>query len=127
MEAPPALAHVVPQGYVVRCFVIRTPPNASHLSTAKCLAWCVSAVEDDASIYGTLMRPLVIMVDKWKSFSDNMEQGVRVFTDRDGPMEEEKGTTVYSRYQSRREKGQGHRYGKREWGGGGRGGGRVKI
>ena len=53
--------------------------------------------------------------------SEKMEKGGRVFTDRYGLMEEEKGTTVYSRYRSRREKGQGHRDGKREWSGGGSG------
>ena len=70
-------------------------------------------VEEYASIYGTLIRPLDIMMEKWKSFSDNREQGSRGFTDRDGPMEEEKGATVDSRDRSRR----GHRSGKREWGG----------
>ena len=66
-------------------------------------------MEDDASIYGTLMRPLDLMVEKWKSFSDNREQGSRGFTDRDGPMEEEKGVMVDSGDRS----GRGHRCGKR--------------
>ena len=98
------------------------PSSVSHLSPAKCLAWCVSAVEDYAfiygtlSIYGTLMRPIDIMVENWKSFTDNREQGGRVFIERNGPMEEEKGTTVDSRHRSIR----GHRSGNREWGGGGR-------
>ena len=69
-------------------------------------------VEEDASIDGNLMRHLDLMMEKWKSFSDNREQGGRGFVDRDVPMEEEEGATVDSRERS----GRGHRGGNREWG-----------
>ena len=69
-------------------------------------------VEEDVSIYGTLIRPLGLMMEKWKSFSDNREQGGRGFIDRDLPMEEEEGATVDSRDRS----GRGPRGGNREWG-----------
>ena len=69
-------------------------------------------VEEDVSIYGTLIRPLDIMMEKWKSFSDNREQGGRGFIDRDVPMEEEEGATV----DLRDRRGRGHRGGNREWG-----------
>ena len=52
------------------------------------------AIEDDAYIYGTLMRPIDIMVEKWMSFRDNRGEGERGFTDRYGPTEEYKGATV---------------------------------
>jgi len=52
-----------------RRFNIRTPPSPEHLSTAECLAWVASKVEEDPIIYDTLMKPLDSMVQKWRSFS----------------------------------------------------------
>ena len=106
------MADVLPQGYFTQCFDIKTPLRYSNLSTVKCLVWCTLDVEEDVFIYSTLMRPLDLMMDKWKSFSDNMEQGGRDFINRDVPMEEEEGATVDSSERS----GRGHRGGNREWG-----------
>ena len=106
------MADVLPQGYVAQYFDIQTTLRSSNLSTVECLVWCTLDVEEDASIYGTLIRPLDIMMDKWKSFSDNRGQSGRGFIDRDVPMEDEEGATVDSRDRS----GLGHRGRNREWG-----------
>ena len=71
------------------------------------------AIEDNASIYGTLTRHIDLMVDKWKRFGDKRDQGGRGFTKRDGLMEEEKGYTLDLRDRIER----GNRGGEREWGG----------
>lgn len=49
-------------------FDIRTPPSADHLSTAECLAWIVSKIEQEPEIYETLMKPLDLAVEQWHSF-----------------------------------------------------------
>ncbi|CAB9519508.1 DTW domain-containing protein 2 [Seminavis robusta] len=54
-------------------FDIRTPPSQVHLSTAECIAWVLSALEDESSkdnqshnmLYSNLMKPLDCMVQKW--------------------------------------------------------------
>ena len=51
-------------------FDIRTPPSEQHLSTAETLAWIVSKVEEDDSIYEILIRPLDLMVKQWHSFQE---------------------------------------------------------
>eukprot|EP00559_Dactyliosolen_fragilissimus_P005953 CAMPEP_0184863350 /NCGR_PEP_ID=MMETSP0580-20130426/10596_1 /TAXON_ID=1118495 /ORGANISM="Dactyliosolen fragilissimus" /LENGTH=207 /DNA_ID=CAMNT_0027361635 /DNA_START=276 /DNA_END=899 /DNA_ORIENTATION=- len=51
-------------------FDIRTPPSENYLSTAECIAWVVSKVENNPLIYDTLMKPLDLMVEKWHTFSD---------------------------------------------------------
>ena len=66
-------------------FEIRTPPSVDHLSTAECLAWVVATIEENPMIYETLLRPLDLMVEKWKSFSEG--RCLNRFTDGDGPME----------------------------------------
>lgn len=56
-----------------RRFDIRTPPTDQHLSTAECLAFVLSRIEEDNKhtiIYDTIMRPLDLMVQQWHSFSD---------------------------------------------------------
>ena len=65
-----------------RRFDIRAPPTDQHLSTAECLAWVAAVVEGSSSdskinendataddIYETIMKPLDLMVEKWRSFS----------------------------------------------------------
>mmetsp|Transcript_25946 Transcript_25946/g.38331 ORF Transcript_25946/g.38331 Transcript_25946/m.38331 type:complete len:292 (-) Transcript_25946:147-1022(-) len=54
-----------------RRFDIRTPPSENHLSTAESIAWAVCQVENDSSLYDTLLKPLDYMVEKWKSFANN--------------------------------------------------------
>jgi DTW domain-containing protein YfiP len=56
-----------PNEAVVPCrFDIRTPPSQIHLSTAECIAWVVSALEEqDTTVFATLMKPLDVMVAKW--------------------------------------------------------------
>lgn len=69
-------------------FDIRTPPSANHLSTAECIARVLSVVEGNPSVYTSLMKPLDLMVDKWRSFSDNRSHKCS-FTDGDGHMNNE--------------------------------------
>jgi DTW domain-containing protein YfiP len=64
-------------------FDIRTPPSPNHLSTAECIAWIISAIEDNPALYDTLMRPLDLMVKKWHSYNQT-----KSFTDGDGTMED---------------------------------------
>lgn len=61
----------IPEGFKPRRFDIRTPPSENHLSTAECIAWVVSAVEKNGSIYENLMKPLDYMVKLWHSFDSN--------------------------------------------------------
>ena len=63
-------------------FDIRTPPTPDHLSTAECIAWVVSRIEEDPALYERLLEPLDYMVAKWKSYDkkkrpveDDAEQG----------------------------------------------------
>jgi len=65
----------LPTSYKPRRFDIRTPPSENHLSTAECIAWVVSAIEQDGSIYETLMKPLDYMVKLWHSFDSNRGHG----------------------------------------------------
>lgn len=44
------------------------PSEASWMSTGECVAWLVSELEGDASIYETVLKPLDSMVTKWNSF-----------------------------------------------------------
>lgn len=57
-----------PSTYAPRRFDIRTPPSDSHLSTAECIAWVVSIVEEDEMIYETLVKPLDCMAKQWRDF-----------------------------------------------------------
>jgi len=80
------------EAVVPRRFDIRTPPSEVHLSTAECIAWLLSALEDEdddnehsreshdkqkesstttSSIYSTLMKALDCMVDKWHECTKN--------------------------------------------------------
>mmetsp|Transcript_8122 Transcript_8122/g.12148 ORF Transcript_8122/g.12148 Transcript_8122/m.12148 type:complete len:428 (-) Transcript_8122:510-1793(-) len=82
-----------PKSYTPNRFHIRTPPSSQHLSTAECIAWMVSIVENKPELYDTLMKPLDLMVEKWSSFTNNRGgQGgatKRGFTDGDGAFEED--------------------------------------
>ena len=62
-----------PVGFKPRRFDIRTPPSDECLSTAECIAWAVAATEDNPELYASLMKPLDVMVEKWKSFSDSRD------------------------------------------------------
>jgi DTW domain-containing protein YfiP len=56
-------------------FDIRTPPSERHLSTAECLAWTVSKIEQQPNeIYETLMKPLDLAVEQWHSFRLEKDQ-----------------------------------------------------
>lgn len=58
------------EGFKTRRFMIRAPPSPDHLSTAECLAWVTSMVEDDPRIYQGIMTTLDYQVDIWRSFSE---------------------------------------------------------
>ena len=53
--------------YLERRFQIRAPPSPDHLSTAECLAWIVSRVEENPEIYEGIMKVLDYMVELWRS------------------------------------------------------------
>jgi DTW domain-containing protein YfiP len=97
--------HAQQPSFVPRRFAhVRTPPNDDCLSTAECIAWVISAIEEtfsektqlaqqqqqqqhqqyvipttntiltattSESIYDTLMKPLDLMNEQWKSFTEN--------------------------------------------------------
>jgi len=58
----------VPIGFRPNRFDIRTPPSVKHLSTAECIAWVTSVVEEDPDLYKILMKPLDAMVKQWNQF-----------------------------------------------------------
>ena len=60
-----------------RRFDIRAPPTPDHLCTAECIAWVLSIIERDMQIYHTLMKPLDLMVQKWRSFAQGKGDGNR--------------------------------------------------
>ena len=51
-----------------RRFDIRTPPSDNHLSTTEAIAWVVSYIEQDPTLYNRLLEPMDCMVAKWKSY-----------------------------------------------------------
>jgi len=51
--------------YKPRRFGIRTPPSPEHFSTGETMAWVLSKIENDPSLYESLLRPLDLMVEKW--------------------------------------------------------------
>lgn len=51
-------------------FEIRAPPAPNYVSTAECIAWVVSQLEErNNDLYQILLKPLDCMVRKWKSFA----------------------------------------------------------
>ena len=58
------------KGFKTRRFNIRAPPSPDHLSTAECLAWVTSLVEDKPRIYEGIMTTLDYQVNIWRSFSE---------------------------------------------------------
>jgi DTW domain-containing protein YfiP len=73
-----------------RRFEIRTPPSEQHKSTAECIAWVLSRIEEHPSIYETIMKPLDLMVEKWTSFIPEAKKSKSSHR----PCPEEKGTTM---------------------------------
>jgi len=72
-------AHYTPPGYKPRRFAaVRTPPNcgendettSNFLSTAECIAWVISYVENKTNLYDKLMKPLDQIVGQWKHFQE---------------------------------------------------------
>jgi DTW domain-containing protein YfiP len=47
-------------------FEIRTPPGDEYMSTAECVAWVLARVEDDMTIYDTIVKPMDLMVAQWR-------------------------------------------------------------
>lgn len=58
--------HSESQPFVQRRFLIRTPPSPDHLSTAECIAWIASRVENNPRIYESVTKVLDYMVGLWK-------------------------------------------------------------
>lgn len=50
-------------------FEIRTPPSERHWSTAECIGWVLSKIENRPEIYDTIMRPLDLTVQQWQGFA----------------------------------------------------------
>lgn len=79
--------------FIQRRFQIRAPPSPDHLSTAECLAWIASRVENNPEIYEGIMKVLDYMVELWRGFAnaqgdtvvgDKRNRAGRSFTDGDG-------------------------------------------
>jgi DTW domain-containing protein YfiP len=75
--------------FIQRRFQIRAPPSPDHLSTAECMAWIASRVEQNSEIYEGIMKVLDYMVELWRGFassdgSDDKRKGRGSFTDGDG-------------------------------------------
>ena len=79
--------------FIQRRFQIRAPPSPDHLSTAECLAWISSRVENNPEIYEGIMKVLDYMVELWRGFANAADGGGdadkrkgrgRGFTDGDG-------------------------------------------
>ena len=75
--------------FIQRRFEIRAPPSPDHLSTAECLAWIASRVENNLDIYEGIMKVLDYMVELWRGFTsangdDKRKYRSRDFTDGDG-------------------------------------------
>lgn len=54
------------QSFIQRRFLIRTPPSPDHLSTAECIAWIASRIENNPLIYESITKVLDYMVERWK-------------------------------------------------------------
>ena len=65
---------ILPEGYKPRRFDIRTPPSENHLSTAECIAWVVSYIENNPTLYTDIMKPLDSMVSQWHFFMQQDKQ-----------------------------------------------------
>jgi DTW domain-containing protein YfiP len=63
--------------FIQRRFLIRTPPSPDHLSTAECIAWIASRVENNPQIYESVTKVLVYMVRLWKGCSNNIDNRKR--------------------------------------------------
>ena len=61
--------------FIQRRFQIRAPPSPDHLSTAECLAWIASRVENNPEIYEGIMKVLDYMVELWRGFANVAAQG----------------------------------------------------
>ena len=63
--------------FVERRFQIRTPPSPDHLSTAECLAWIVSRVENNPHIYQSITKALDYMVAIWQQVREEAASDTR--------------------------------------------------
>ena len=63
--------------FVERRFQIRTPPSPDHLSTAECLAWIVSRVENNPHIYQSITKALDYMVTIWQQVREEAASDTR--------------------------------------------------
>jgi DTW domain-containing protein YfiP len=52
--------------FIQRRFQIRAPPSPNHLSTAECLAWVASRIEQNPEIFETIAKVLDYMVILWR-------------------------------------------------------------
>ena len=80
VKLSPANTNGTTHDFQPRRFDIRTPPSPNHLSTAECIARVLAIVEDDVSIFDTLMKPLDLMVQQWHSFSKSKAEGKDEFS-----------------------------------------------
>lgn len=53
---------------------IRTPPTEDYLSTAECIAQTLQVVENNKTLFESLMKPLDLMVTQWKSFEERRKR-----------------------------------------------------
>lgn len=61
------------QTFIQSRFLIRTPPSPDHLSTAECIAWIVSRIENNPIIYKSVTNVLDYMVGLWKGCNNDVD------------------------------------------------------
>ena len=67
----------VQQLFIPRRFDIRAPPSPDHFSTAEALAWTLSQIEEDVSIYDAIVKPLDWMVGQWRTLEQERKARMR--------------------------------------------------
>ena len=63
-----------PDGYKPCRYAIRRPPKPGYLSTAECVAWVLSVIEEDPSLYSVLVRPLDVQTMRWQSCAEQKKR-----------------------------------------------------
>jgi DTW domain-containing protein YfiP len=66
------------QRFIQRRFLIRTPPSPDHLSTAECIAWIASRVENAPHIYESVTKVIDYMVGLWRGCNNSPDSPKRI-------------------------------------------------
>ncbi len=72
-ESKPQCDNDEHQRFIQRRFLIRSPPSPDHMSTAECIAWIVSRVENNPQIYESVTKVIDYMVGLWRECSKSTD------------------------------------------------------